>query len=68
MDESSLKNAIAAGAYFSASIADAQNLENVDFTDASFPSKTLARLCERDDLKGVNPSTGVDTRESLMCP
>jgi uncharacterized protein YjbI with pentapeptide repeats len=68
MDEASLRNSIASGAYFSNSIVDAQDLENADFTDAQFPSKTLALLCEREDVKGTNPTTGTDTRESLMCP
>ena len=68
MDEANLKNAVAAGAYFSKSIADAGTLENVDFSDAQIPVKTLPILCDRDDVKGSNPTTGVDTRESLMCP
>ena len=68
MDEASLKDTIAIGTYFSKSIIDATNLENADFTDAQFPTKTLALLCERDDIKGSNPITGVNTRESLMCP
>jgi uncharacterized protein YjbI with pentapeptide repeats len=67
MDEASLRNANAAGAYFSASIMDAKDLENADFTDAQIPVKTLTRLCDREDVKGTNPVTGVDTRESLMC-
>jgi uncharacterized protein YjbI with pentapeptide repeats len=68
MDEALLRNAVASGAYFSASIMDAKDLENADFTDAQFPSKTLALLCSREDVKGTNPVTGADTRESLMCP
>jgi len=67
MDNASLKGANAAGAYFSASILDVQSIENADFSDAQFPPKVLPRLCERDDATGVNPSTGVETRESLMC-
>lgn len=68
MDDALLKNAVASGAYFSASIMDAKDLENADFTDAQFPSKTLSLLCSRSDVQGINPITGVDTRESLMCP
>jgi uncharacterized protein YjbI with pentapeptide repeats len=68
MDEANLKNSVASGAYFDASVIDAESLENADFTDAQFPKKTLALLCEREDVKGTNPTTGVDTRESLMCP
>ena len=38
-----------------------------DFTDAQMPDKTLMVICDREDTKGTNPVTGVDTRESLMC-
>jgi len=68
MDEANLKNTVAVGAYFSKSLLDAETMENADFTDAQIPVKTLALLCERDDVKGTNPTTGADTRESLMCP
>lgn len=67
MDGANLKNAILSGAYFSASLFDVASAEGADFTDASIPPKTLARFCEREDVKGTNPTTGVDTRESLMC-
>ena len=68
MDNASLKNAIAAGSYFSVSILDTKSVENADFTDAQFPVKALPLLCDREDLKGTNPVTGVDTRDSVMCP
>ena len=68
MDDAILKNVNAAGAYFSASILDVKSMEGADFTDAQFPMKTLPQLCMRDDLDGTNPLTGVQTRESLMCP
>ena len=68
MDNASLKNAIAAGSYFSVSILDTKSVENADFTDAQFLVKALPLLCDREDLKGTNPVTGVDTRDSAMCP
>jgi uncharacterized protein YjbI with pentapeptide repeats len=68
MDGASLKNADARGAYFGQSLLDVGTLENADFTDAQIPIKTLPLVCERSDVKGTNPTTGVDTRESLMCP
>lgn len=68
MDGASLKNTNAAGAYFSQSLLDVETLENGDFTDAQVPVKTLPLVCERSDVKGTNPTTGVDTRDSLMCP
>jgi uncharacterized protein YjbI with pentapeptide repeats len=68
MDGASLKNAVATGSYFSKSILDTESVENADFSDAQFPVKALPLLCDREDLKGTNPVTGVDTRESAMCP
>ena len=68
MDGANLKNAIAVGSYFSSSILDVATVENADFTDAQFPVKALPLLCERPDMKGTNPVTGADTRESAMCP
>lgn len=68
MDGANLKDAVAVGSYFSKSILDTASVENADFTDAQFPMKTLALLCDREDMKGTNPLTGADTRESAMCP
>jgi hypothetical protein len=68
MEGTNLKDAIASGAYFGATIIDSANIENADFTDPQFPPKTLALMCDRPDMKGTNPTTGVDTRDSAMCP
>lgn len=68
MDGASLKDTVAIGAYFSKSVLDTASVENADFTDAQFPTKALPLLCMREDLKGTNPVTGADTRESAMCP
>eukprot|EP00535_Pseudo-nitzschia_heimii_P004613 CAMPEP_0197177548 /NCGR_PEP_ID=MMETSP1423-20130617/3112_1 /TAXON_ID=476441 /ORGANISM="Pseudo-nitzschia heimii, Strain UNC1101" /LENGTH=282 /DNA_ID=CAMNT_0042627107 /DNA_START=53 /DNA_END=901 /DNA_ORIENTATION=- len=68
LESANLKNAVASGAYFGATVIDAGSVENADFTDAQFPPKTLALMCDRPDMKGTNPTTGVDTRESAMCP
>lgn len=68
MDGASLKNTNAAGSYFGNSILDVTTLENADFTDAQFPAKVLTLLCERSDMTGTNPTTGVSTRDSAMCP
>ena len=67
MDGASLKDAIAAGSYFGDSILDVASVENADFTDAQFPAKALPLLCERPDMKGTNPTSGADTRDSAMC-
>jgi uncharacterized protein YjbI with pentapeptide repeats len=68
MDGASLKGTNAAGAYFGASLLDVASMENADFSDAQIPAKTLLLVCERDDVKGTNAATGVETRDSLMCP
>jgi len=69
MDGADLTNVNAVGAYFSASLLDAKSIEGADFTDAQLPPKLLARICARENFAtGTNPSTGVETRESLMCP
>lgn len=69
MDEAVLTGANAAGAYFSASLLDAASIENVDFSDASIPPKTLQNICNKPDFaKGTNPQTGIETRDSLFCP
>jgi hypothetical protein len=67
MDGAVLKDTVAKGSYFSSSILDTATVENADFTDAQFPPKVLPLLCEREDMKGTNPTTGADTRESAMC-
>ena len=54
--------------YFTRTIADAKNIKGADFSEAIMPEKTLKALCARPDAAGSNPKTGVETRESLMCP
>lgn len=63
-----LGNAVLESAYTSDSIADVANFEGADFTDALVPTFLLPKLCGRQDVKGVNSLTNVNTRESLMCP
>ena len=67
MDGANLRNIVASGAYFGQSLLDVESMEGGDFTDAQIPPKTLNLVCDREDVKGTNPTTGADTRDSLMC-
>ena len=67
MDNANLRNINAAGSYFGQSLLDVESMEGGDFTDATIPPKTLKLVCDREDVKGANPVTGADTRDSLMC-
>jgi uncharacterized protein YjbI with pentapeptide repeats len=66
LDGVSLKDAIAVRADFTASILDVENFENVDLTSSLWPSKLAIMLCE--ELKGENPTTGVSSKGSILCP
>ena len=63
-----MSQAILASSYLTKTISDASSVEGADFSEAVLPSYTQKALCARADAKGTNAATGVDTRESLMCP
>jgi len=43
-------------------------IENSDWTDTDLRKDQRKYLCEHPTAHGTNSKTGVDTRESLMCP
>ena len=44
-----------------------KSIENTDWTDTYLRRDQVKYLCAHPTAKGTNPTTGVDTRESLMC-
>jgi len=44
-----------------------KSIENTDWSDTMLRKDQKKYLCAHPTAKGTNPTTGVDTRESLMC-
>ncbi|KAL3815858.1 hypothetical protein ACHAXA_002274 [Cyclostephanos tholiformis] len=64
---SSLRGAIFANAVLTATSFEGADVENADFSDAYIGDFDIRNLCRNPTLKGVNPTTGADTRLSANC-
>eukprot|EP00591_Stephanopyxis_turris_P004313 CAMPEP_0195520486 /NCGR_PEP_ID=MMETSP0794_2-20130614/17008_1 /TAXON_ID=515487 /ORGANISM="Stephanopyxis turris, Strain CCMP 815" /LENGTH=190 /DNA_ID=CAMNT_0040649857 /DNA_START=199 /DNA_END=771 /DNA_ORIENTATION=+ len=68
-NRSNLKNAVVREMYVSGStlFEGVKDIEGSDWTDTFLRKDQKKYLCSHPTAKGTNPTTGVDTRESLMC-
>ena len=68
-NRANLKNAILKEVYVSGAtlFEGVKSIENTDWTDTYLRADQKKYLCNHPTAKGTNPTTGVDTRESLMC-
>ncbi|MEL6161533.1 MAG: pentapeptide repeat-containing protein [Cyanobacteria bacterium J06623_5] len=65
-DGADLTNSIFVEAIATSSSFSDTTITGADFSDSIIDRIQVKRMCER--AKGVNPTTGVETRESLGCP
>ncbi|KAL7578189.1 hypothetical protein ACA910_012620 [Epithemia clementina (nom. ined.)] len=64
---SSLRGAIFKNAVLTGTSFEGADVEGADFTEAAFGLYDIRGLCQNPTLKGQNPTTGVDTLESVGC-
>mmetsp|Transcript_31772 Transcript_31772/g.63024 ORF Transcript_31772/g.63024 Transcript_31772/m.63024 type:complete len:234 (+) Transcript_31772:198-899(+) len=69
LNRANLKNAVVKDAYVSGStlFEGVSSIENSDWSDTFLRADQKKYLCGHPTAKGVNPKTGAETRESLMC-
>lgn len=68
-NRANLKNTVMREMYVSGAtlFEGVENIEGSDWTDTFLRKDQTKYLCGHPTAKGTNPTTGVDTRESLMC-
>ena len=49
-------------------IQDLKKIENTDWSEVDMRKDQRKYLCGLESAKGKNPTTGVETRDSLACP
>mmetsp|Transcript_28164 Transcript_28164/g.77416 ORF Transcript_28164/g.77416 Transcript_28164/m.77416 type:complete len:246 (-) Transcript_28164:80-817(-) len=64
---SSLRGAIFKNAVLTGTSFEGADVEGADFTEAALGSFDIRGLCKNPTLKGENPKTGADTRETVGC-
>lgn len=64
--KTNLTNAVLTGAFAANAKFDGAIIDGADFTDVLLRQDEQDKLCEV--AQGTNPTTGKETRETLMCP
>eukprot|EP00522_Entomoneis_paludosa_P006088 CAMPEP_0172443470 /NCGR_PEP_ID=MMETSP1065-20121228/3733_1 /TAXON_ID=265537 /ORGANISM="Amphiprora paludosa, Strain CCMP125" /LENGTH=251 /DNA_ID=CAMNT_0013193721 /DNA_START=23 /DNA_END=778 /DNA_ORIENTATION=+ len=64
---SSLRGAIFKNTVLTGTSFEDADVEGADFTEAALGSFDIRGLCKNPTLKGENPTTGADTRETVGC-
>ncbi len=66
LTKANLTNANLEGAFCTNTMFDGAIIDGADFTDVYLRNSVQKKLCEV--AKGTNPTTGRETRDTLMCP